>query len=321
LVPIGRPIANIEIYILDSYLQAVPIGVAGELHIGGIGLARGYLNQPGLTAEKFISNPYGQAADRLYKTGDLARFLPDGNVEYLGRIDHQVKLRGFRIELGEIEAVLSSHPAVQQAAVTLREDHPGEKYLVAYFALQEGENAAPSELHAFLKERLPEYMLPAKFLKLARLPLSSNGKIDRRALPAPDMVRPETDRTILAARTPLEEEVAAAWKQVLRLERVDVNDNFFEIGGHSLLATRVIILLRTRLGVNLSLRLVFEYPTVSGMASALLQRLLEHSDSSEMKQLVDEVEALSKEEVRTMLATTASEVTSPVQQQLADAHD
>src|SRR5581483_11971464 len=268
LVPIGRPIANTQIYLLDKNLEPVPIGVAGELHIGGINLARGYLNRPELTAEKFIRDPFSaKAGARLYKTGDLARFLPDGNIEYLGRIDHQVKIRGFRIELGEIEAALDRHPAVRQSVVMAREDEPGNKRLVAYIV---SEGAAPSgeELRTHLRTGLPEFMVPAAFVMMESFPLSSNGKVNRRALPAPQFA-PSDEREYVAPRSNVESQVAAIWAEVLRVPQVGIHDDFFALGGHSLMATQVVARLRQSLGVELPLRALFEAPTVAGLAARI----------------------------------------------------
>ena len=280
-VPIGRPIANIQIYILDSHLQPVPIGVIGELHIGGVGLARGYLNKPELTAEKFIPNPFasldppltpldkgGEQPSKLYKTGDLARYLPDGDIEYLGRIDNQVKIRGFRIELGEIEAVLLSHPQVREAVVLVNEsDRPEDRALVAYIVLNDP-TCATQSLREFVKRQLPDYMIPAYWLILDNLPLTSNGKIDRRALPLPN---PELNRSIdyVAPDNPTQTAIAAIFGQVLKLEKVGINDNFFEIGGNSLQATQVISRLRESFALELPLRRLFEQPTVADLALAV----------------------------------------------------
>ncbi|HWY29959.1 MAG TPA: amino acid adenylation domain-containing protein, partial [Candidatus Acidoferrum sp.] len=238
--PIGRPIANTEVYILDPNLQPVPIGVAGELHIGGAGLARGYHNRPGLTAEKFISNPFRSgAAARLYKTGDLVRWQPDGRIEFLGRLDHQVKIRGQRIELGEIEVALARHPGVREAVVVPRQDAKGENRLAAYLVPGEGAKLPPESLRKFLKEKLPDAMVPSAFMVLEALPLTPNGKLDRNALPAPDF-QGGSETPFVAPRTPTEEKLAAIWREVLGAERIGVHDNFFELGGHSLSATRVI---------------------------------------------------------------------------------
>jgi amino acid adenylation domain-containing protein len=267
--PIGRPIANTEVYVLDRHLNPVPVGVAGELYIGGDGLARGYLNRAELTAERFIPHPFAtEAGARLYRTGDLVRYLPDGNLEFIGRIDTQVKVRGYRIELGEIEAVLLSHPAVRSAVVVAREEEAGDKRLVAY-VVGETESVAVIELRAYLKEKLPEYMMPSAFVMLDALPLTANGKVDRRALPAPERGRAEGGNEYVAPRTPVEEMVAGIWSEVLGVERVGVNDNFFELGGHSLLATQVISRLKESLRVEVTLDKMFESPTVAAVAAVV----------------------------------------------------
>ncbi|MGH8771532.1 MAG: amino acid adenylation domain-containing protein, partial [Burkholderiales bacterium] len=280
---IGRPIANTQIYILDPHLNPTPVGVPGELHIGGAGLARGYLNRPELTAEKFIGNPFSdERSARLYKTGDLARFLPDGNIEFLGRIDHQVKVRGFRIELGEIEAVLKQHPDVKASAVIAREDQANDKRLVAYVVpaeiphppWQNGVEGGISQvLRDYLKTKLPEHMLPSAFVVLDGLPLTPNGKLDRKALPAPDDSRPELEAAYVAPRTPIEEKLAAIWGKVLKLDQVGIHDNFFELGGHSLLATRVIARVRGEFQAELQLRALFEMPTVEALSAEVAKNL------------------------------------------------
>lgn len=268
VVPIGRPIANTQIYILDRHLQPVPIGVPGELHIGGIGLARGYLNRPSLTDEKFIPNPFSnELGGRLYKTGDLACYRPDGNIEFLGRIDHQVKLRGFRIELGEIEAVLHQHPEVRQAVVIDREDTPGDKRLVAYIIPTSP--ALFADLRNFLKEKLLDYMVPSAFVLLEALPLTANGKLDRRALPAPDRTLLDLEGRNAVPRTPIEEILVGTWAKVLSLKSVGIHDNFFELGGHSLLATQVISQIRAVFQVELPLRSLFESPTPAALAQKI----------------------------------------------------
>ncbi|MFM6517245.1 MAG: non-ribosomal peptide synthetase, partial [Microcystis panniformis] len=239
-VPLGRPLANTQIYLLDQNLQPVPIGVQGELYIGGASLARGYLNRPELTNEKFIPHPFHQETEnRLYKTGDLARYLPDGNIEYLGRIDNQVKIRGFRIELGEIEAVLSQHNYVEITCVIAREDSPGIKRLVAYIVPPKNVTPSTSELRQFLKARLPDYMIPSSFVTLDALPLTPNGKLDHRALPEPNL-RGEIELNFVAPRNLEEEILAKIWSQVLRVEPVGIYDNFFELGGDSILTIQII---------------------------------------------------------------------------------
>ena len=269
--PIGRPIANTKIYILDEYLQPVPVGVPGELHIGGESLARGYLNRAELTQQKFISNPFSdEPHSRLYKTGDLARYLSDGNIEYLGRIDNQVKIRGFRIELGEIEAVLNQNGDVQASCVIARVDTPGEKRLVAYVAPHQHCTLTISDLRHYLKAKLPEYMMPQAFVMLEEMPLTSNGKVDRRALKALDLDHELLDKYV-APRTPSEEMLAQIWATVLKVEQVGIYDNFFELGGHSLLATQLVSRIRSNFQVELPLRELFAAPTVAELAQSIQQ--------------------------------------------------
>ena len=271
-IPIGRAIANTQVYILDTYLQPLPIGVPGELYIGGDGLAKGYFNRPELTAEKFILNPFSDESQaRLYKTGDLARYLPDGNIEFLGRKDYQVKIRGFRIELGEIEFVLAQHPSIQETVVIAREDIPGDKRLVAYVVLQQ-EQLNSSDLRLFLQERLPNYMVPSTFVFLDTLPLTPNGKVDRRALPAPDASDIQLDTDFVPPSNPTEELLATIWADVLGIERVGINDNFFELGGHSLLALRLFAKIEKVFGRTFSLASLFEAPTVKDLANVIDQK-------------------------------------------------
>ena len=264
VVPIGRPIANTQIYILDGGLEPVPVGVAGELHIGGVGLARGYLNRPELTAEKFIPHPFRSGA-RLYKTGDLARYLPDGNIEYLGRLDQQVKIRGFRIELGEIEAVLGRHPGVRESVVVAREDTPGNKQLIGYVVPQAGQTLTVAALREHLLKQLPDYMVPAAFVLLEQLPLTPNGKIDRKALPAPEQ-RLGTGVEHVAPRTATEIKLAQIWSELLGVKQIGLRDNFFALGGHSLIATRLVARVNNTFDMGLLLRTVFEHPTLAGFA-------------------------------------------------------
>lgn len=281
-VSIGRPIANTQIYILDSHLRPVPLGVSGELYISGDGLARGYLNRPELTAEKFIQNPFRdfrfliddiesneasnnpKLGERLYKTGDLARYLPDGNIEFLGRIDHQVKIRGFRIELGEIEAVLNLHPFVRSLAVIAREDEPGNKRLVAYIVPHQGQSLTTSDLRRFLQEKLPDYMVPSAFVSLKALPLMPNGKVDIKALPAPEFVRSELS-VFVAPRTPVEKTLASIWAKVLGVKQVGIHDNFFELGGDSILGIQVVAK-ANQAGLQLAPKQLFEYQTLAELA-------------------------------------------------------
>ena len=273
LVPIGKPIANARIYVLDSNLQPVPIGVSGELHIGGIGLARGYLNRPKLTAEKFIPDPFSEELGaRLYKSGDIARIMADGNVDFLGRFDHQTKIRGFRIEPGEVETVLREHPDVKDAIVIARKSSTGDNQLVAYFLPGDRLIPSTSELSRFMREKLPNYMIPSAFVELEAFPLSPNGKIDRKAFPSPDGTRPKLEETFVAPRDSIEETIAGIWRAVLGVNKVGIRDNFFELGGHSLLATQVISRIRDAFQVeSLPLRRLFETPTVAELASAVSQ--------------------------------------------------
>jgi amino acid adenylation domain-containing protein len=275
-VPIGRPIPGLRAYVLDPRLEPAPVGVPGELCLGGAGVARGYLDRPDLTAERFIPDPFAAAEGaRLYRTGDLVRWLPSGNLEFLGRTDRQVKVRGFRVELGEIEAALAEHPAVREVAVLAREDQPGERRLVAYVAPYPGREAQAGELRAFLKERLPEHMVPAVFVTLEALPLNASRKIDRRALPAPDASRPDLAAVYVAPSTAAEEGVAAIWCEVLGLERVGVHDDFYDLGGHSLLLPQVMHRLQRDFQVEVPLRSLAEETTVAGLALTVEELLLE----------------------------------------------
>jgi amino acid adenylation domain-containing protein len=263
-VVIGRPIANTEIHVLDQYLQPVPVGVAGELYVSGAGLARGYLNQPELTAERFIL----KAGRRLYKTGDLARYRGDGNLEFLGRIDNQVKLRGFRIELGEIEAVLCQSPRIREAVVVVREE---QQQLVAYLVCEGKQVINVTDLHYLLKEKLPEYMVPSAFVILEALPMLPNGKVDYRALPVSEGVRPELEQQLQLPQTEVEQAIASIWQEVLRMNEVGIHDNFFELGGHSLLLIQVYSKLQQRFQRDFSLVEMFQYPTIDRLAKFLSQ--------------------------------------------------
>jgi acyl-coenzyme A synthetase/AMP-(fatty) acid ligase/acyl carrier protein len=302
IVPIGRPIANITTYILNSALQPVPVGVPGELYLGGEGLARGYLNRPGLTAERFVPHPFSKiGGERLYKTGDLARYLPDGTIDFLGRLDFQVKLRGFRIELGEIEAVLDSHPSVLQSVVTLHEDAQGQKRLVAYFLPAQEQSPSIEDLRAHLQLRVPAYMVPAIFIPLTELPLTSSGKVNRKALPAPepsagadseaDYLRSGLSSAYVAPRNELEQTIAAIWENYLHVSPIGVYDRFDELGGDSLLILQVISRLHETFLVRLSIRDFLADPTVVRLATLINQRLEQAFDRETLEQLLKEVES------------------------------
>jgi acyl carrier protein len=266
-------------YILDHNLSPVPIGCTGELHIGGIQVARGYLNRPELTAEKFIPDPFSAAPDaRLYKTGDLARYLPDGSIEYLGRIDFQVKIRGLRVELGEIEARLAELNAVDKCVVIVREDRPGDQRLVAYYVVKPGVDVSISDWRSYLRSKLPEFMIPQHFVELDSIPISPNGKVDRKALPKPEAEK-ACEKNYVAPRTGAEQKIAAIWQEVLNRERVGVSDDFFELGGHSLLATQVMSRINRLFKIQLSLRRFFEARTIEALAEFLDTSLWNTEDS------------------------------------------
>ena len=271
-IPIGRPIANTQVYILDGHQQPVPVGVVGELYIAGAGVTAGYVNQPERTAERFLVDPFVAKTNpqagpaKMYRTGDLARYLPDGKVEFLGRGDDQIKIRGFRIELGEIESVLTRHGSVKQAVVIAKEDERGDKRLLAYVVSQSGSGSSTEELRAYLKEQLPDYMVPAAIVSLPKLPLTANGKIDRQALPAPEQIQ---SHAYIAPRTPTEEVVANIWAEVLRREQISTDHNFFELGGHSLMATQIISRVREHFRIELAMRVLFERPTIQGVAEVI----------------------------------------------------
>ena len=263
-VPIGAPMDNTRAYVLDAALQPVPVGVPGKLYLAGSGLARGYLQRPGLTAERFVANPFS-TGERMYRTGDRVRWLDGGVLDYLGRTDHQVKLRGFRIELGEIEAALLSQSDVAQACVIVREDHPGQQQLVGYAVPAVGHELSAATLRKTLGSHLPEYMVPAAIVVLDTLPLTPNGKLDRKALPAPDF----TSISQRGPRTPQEQLLAKLFAEVLGLERIGIDDSFFDLGGHSLLATRLVSRIRATLDIEIPIRALFETPTVATLAPKL----------------------------------------------------
>jgi len=269
-ISIGGPIANTEIYILDHNLQPVPVGVIGELFIGGDGVARGYLNWSSLTAEVFIKHPFSdKARTRLYRTGDLARYRPDGNIEFLGRIDHQVKIRGYRIELGEIERLLEQHPAVREAVVLAREDNPGDKRLVAYMIPNHSQKFSGSELRDYMKQKLPEFMVPSHFVTLDAFPLTPNQKIDHKALPAPNKIQIESEMIYAPPKNELEQTIAKIWQELLNVPKVGINDNFFDLGGHSLLIVRAHRRLRELIDKELSITDMFRFPTIRTLTEYL----------------------------------------------------
>jgi amino acid adenylation domain-containing protein len=277
---IGRPLANTRVHVLDHRMQPVPPGVAGELHIAGDGLARCYFHRAELTPELFVPDPYGpRAGGRLYRTGDLARYLPDGEIDYLGRTDRQVKLRGYRIEPGEVEAILDQHPNVREAAVSLHDDD-GEKRLVAYVSFKEASHEPVNDLRAFSKRRLPDYMIPAAFVRLESLPRTSTGKLNRKGLPMPDNLREELGARRVAPNTPTEARLVEIWEEVLKVEGVGIKDNFFELGGHSLLATRILFIVRDAFGASPSMRSLFRFPTVEGFARMIDEQLAQATGPS-----------------------------------------
>jgi amino acid adenylation domain-containing protein len=305
-VPIGRPIPNVQAYVLDQHGNPSPVGVPGELYLGGIGLARGYLGRPELTAERFVPDPWsGQPGARLYRTGDRVRWREDGNLEFLGRLDEQVKVRGYRIEPGEIEAALAQHPAVTQAAVQPRDDAAGDSRLVAYVARSPGRTPSLEELRDFLRHRLPSYMVPSTFVLLPSLPLTPSGKVDRRALAAMELGRPELAAVFTAPRDSLEQVLAGIWCEVLKLDRVGAHDNFFELGGDSLRSLQVVARIRATLEVDVPLRELFAAPTVAGLAGALRRDRDKGAHIDQIAEMVMSLARLSEAEVEAMLAEKA----------------
>jgi acyl-coenzyme A synthetase/AMP-(fatty) acid ligase/acyl carrier protein len=299
LPSIGGPIDNVQVHILNENMRQAPMGESGEIYIGGAGVARGYRNQPDLTAERFVPDPFSsEPGARLFRTGDLGRYLPDGQIAFLGRVDEQVKIRGFRIEPAEIVKVLDEHPAVQASAVVAREVEPGDKRLVAYFVPAAKAQPTHTELRNFIAARLPEYMVPATFVKLEALPLNASGKVDRAILPAPNAENMLRDSSFVAPRTPIEERLAAMLALLLDLDRVGVEDNFFLLGGHSLLGTQLIARIRDTFGVELGLRSLFDFPTISklsGQIEALLLAKLEAMSEEEAQLLANGTEPATAE--------------------------
>jgi len=321
LPPIGRPIANTQIYVLDRHEEPAPVGVPGELCIGGANVSRGYLNRPELTAERFIPDPFSRdPGARIYCTGDLARYQSDGAIDFLGRIDSQVKIRGFRVELGEIETTLATHSQVREAVVVVR-DEADDRVLVAYIVTgPERPEGLVRDLRGFLKTKLPDYMVPANFVFLDGLPLTPSGKINRRALPAPKLRARQNENLFVPPRTETEATLAAIWSTVLRRERIGIEDNFFELGGHSLLATQLISRVRTTFRVELPLRYLFESPTVAQLASVLIDfankaapeppREITKSSNGGADELLAGIDQLSDADVDSLLREALAETSN-----------
>jgi acyl carrier protein len=288
--------------VLDRDMQPVPVGVAGDLYVGGKCVARGYLNRPELTAERFIPNPFSRAGgERFYWTGDVVRYLADGQIEFLGRQDEQVKVHGFRIELGEIEAALREHESVEEAVAVARPDAHGDTYVAAYVIAAGRQTPISSELSAFLKGKLPEYMLPSVYLVLDKLPLTPHGKVDRRVLPEPDRRARELELPLVAPRNVVEEALAEIFEEILGIEQVGIDDNFFALGGHSLLATMVVSRLRTAFKAELPLRRLFEAPTVRALAEFLLTNESKPGQTEEKAALLRKIESLSADDLEELL--------------------
>ncbi|WP_157499110.1 non-ribosomal peptide synthetase, partial [Lysobacter sp. Root604] len=306
-VPIGRPIGNTRIYVLDASGEPAPVGVTGELYIGGDGVARGYLNQPALTAERFVRDRFSADPQaRMYRTGDLGRWGEDGTLEFQGRNDFQVKIRGFRIELGEIEARLTACAGVREAVVLAREDVPGEKRLVAYWLAEAGAQISAAELRLQLSAQLPEYMLPSALLMLEAFPLTPNGKLDRRALPAPDGVSLSV-RAYEAPDGEVEEALAGIWRELLQVERIGRHDHFFELGGHSLLLIRLVMKIQERFGVELPLPVLFETPILHQQADRIVEAELALYDEQMTSEMDAALEGLTAEQLRSMLTNSEDE--------------
>ncbi len=302
LVPIGRPIANDQVYVLNAQGQPQPIGISGELYLGGIGVAEGYLNRPELSAERFVADPFrSEPGARLYKSGDLARWRADGNLEFLGRLDHQVKLRGFRVELEEIEAVLNRQPGVRESVVVVREDVVGDKRLVAYLVMEAQQRPTINDLRAMMQTHLPEYMVPASYIFLEALPLTLNRKVDRERLPRPERDRPELETQFVAPETATEQGIAQIWQEILGIERVGLQDNFFGLGGHSLLVTQVISHLHTQFDEEITVRDLFTFPTIAQLAKHIDGLLLVRLDSDDTDALLTLLDGMDETEVEQML--------------------
>jgi acyl-coenzyme A synthetase/AMP-(fatty) acid ligase len=307
VIPVGSPIANVQAYLLDDYMQPVPLGIPGELYLGGEGMARGYANSPELTAERFVPNPFGkELGERLYRTGDLARYIADDGIVFLGRLDQQVKLRGSRIELGEIEVVLRNHPCVEQAIAALNQGSSGDKYLVAYVVPKIDKSCDAFKLRAYMKTRLPEYMVPATFVFLDNLPLTDSGKINRSALPEPDRSSALHVSNHVPPATPVARVVADLWASVLEVDRVGMTDNFFDLGGHSLLAIRLTSRMRDAFQLDLPVRMVFEAQTMADYCEMMLDWSSDRERIEQIAQLLIELADISDDEADTLLSRKPS---------------
>nr|QEO74680.1 condensation domain-containing protein [uncultured bacterium] len=307
-IPIGRALSNTEAWVLDRQGQMAPVGVAGELHIGGDCLARGYLRRPELTAEKFVPHPYSaEPGARLYRTGDLVRYQSDGNIEFLKRMDQQVKVRGFRVELGEVESLLNQYWAIVESVVIAGKDSLGDTRLIAYIVPEEGVEPTSSEMWNFLQEKLPSYMLPSVFVTIKELPLTPNGKVDRKALPLPEQIGDEVSTSFIAPRTAMEEMVAEIWRQTLGITQVGVESNFFDLGGHSLLGTRVMSQIRENCGIELPVRVLFESPTIAALARKIEEAQSKETEFGRILSMLENMENASEEEVTALLAQTESQ--------------
>ncbi|WP_305068990.1 phosphopantetheine-binding protein, partial [Marilutibacter chinensis] len=302
---IGRPVMNVPVYVLDGQREPVPVGVPGELYLGGVQVARGYLGRPELTAERFLADPFSrEPGARMYRTGDVGRWLADGTIEYLGRNDFQVKIRGFRIELGEIESRLGGLAGVREAVVLAREEAEGDRRLVAYVVAEDGVTLDVGRLREGLSKDLAEHMMPGAFVQLASMPLTPNGKLDRKALPAPDGSA-LVSRAYEAPVGEVEEAIAGIWRDLLGLERVGRNDHFFELGGHSLLVMQLVVRMRERFDIDLPLRELFEKPVLSAVAEHVVAARLLHFAEQEVGEVEDELANLSEEELLALLAEGA----------------
>jgi acyl-coenzyme A synthetase/AMP-(fatty) acid ligase len=300
-VRIGRPISNIRTYVLDDLMELSATGVVGELYLGGVGVGRGYLGRGDMTAETYVPEERG-VGERIYRTGDTVRWRAEEEIEYVGRKDQQVKIRGYRIELGEIEEVLRERAEVREAVVLARESGAGELRLIGYVVGEEGREVNVRELGAYAKGKLPGYMAPVEYVVMERMPLTANGKIDRRGLPPYDVNRRRSEEEYVAPRTLVEEILCGIWRDLLHIDRIGVNDNFFNLGGHSLLATRVLSRILDSLNVELSLQAIFDTPTIEGLAVAVVQTQAQQADMDVLAEMLDELDSISKDDIQAILA-------------------